>query len=199
MAIVQHFIYFLQSAASFQGWDIQKLKQINLHRLTALDDLFLFITNSAAFINYGVPVCLLIYGLLKNKASLRKEAILILLSVIVSNTISEILKYTVNRPRPFLSYSFIQQLTPASSPSFPSGHTAIAAAMAIAFSLIYRQVKLRLTVFIWALSVGYSRMDLGVHYPSDIIASFIIAFVVCLILYYLYKKMIKNQYNDKMA
>ena len=192
MAIAQHFIciYFLQVGERFQGTEILLLKEINLNRVKELDDFFRFITQSAAYIAYGVPICLLVYSLLKDKALLKGQSILILFSVIVSNIISEILKYTVNRPRPFLSYSFIQQLTPADSPSFPSGHTAVAAAMAIAFSSIYRQVKLRLIAFVWALSVAYSRMDLGVHYPSDIIASFILAGAVCLILYYLYSKII---------
>ncbi|HQS51009.1 MAG TPA: phosphatase PAP2 family protein [Daejeonella sp.] len=192
MAIVYNFIfiYFLQYAAKLQAWDIRLLKQINLNRLPALDGFFLFLTNSAAFFAYGVPLGLLIFSMLKNNSSLKRGAIFVLLSVIVSNTISEIFKYTFNRPRPFLRYSFIQQLTPAYSPSFPSGHTVIAVGMAVALGLIYRPGKYMVIVYSWALAVGYSRMDLGVHYPSDIIASILTALIVCLVLYVFYRKLI---------
>jgi membrane-associated phospholipid phosphatase len=57
-----------------------------------------------------------------------------------------------------------------SSASFPSGHTSIAFATATALSLKYPKWYVIAPASIWACSVGYSRMNLGVHYPSDVFA-----------------------------
>jgi membrane-associated phospholipid phosphatase len=62
----------------------------------------------------------------------------------------------------------------AGSPSFPSGHTSDAFATATSLSIAFPKWYVIAPSFLWACSVGYSRMDLGVHYPSDVMAGAII-------------------------
>ena len=62
----------------------------------------------------------------------------------------------------------------AGSPSFPSGHTSGAFASATSVSLAYPKWYIIAPSFAWAGSVAYSRMHLGVHYPSDVLAGAII-------------------------
>ena len=54
--------------------------------------------------------------------------------------------------------------------SFPSGHTSFAFATATSLSIKYPRWYVIAPSYLWAGAVGYSRMNLGVHYPSDVLA-----------------------------
>ncbi len=183
----------LECFINLQSWDIELLRYINLSRLTVLDRFFIIITNTAAFIAYGFPLCLLIIGLLKNMQMLKRNALYILSSVVVAQIFTETLKYTVDRKRPFLTHSFIIRVTEAQTPSFPSGHTTDAFAMVIALCLIYRRWYIIIPAYLWACAVGYSRMDLGVHYPSDIIGAILVALMTGVVLRMFYNKLLEGK------
>ncbi len=82
------------------------------------------------------------------------------------------IKYLVNRKRPFAQYpgEIIQRDKLVGPYSFPSGHTTSAFATATALSLSYRKWQVAVPAYLYAGFVGYSRMRLGVHYPSDLLA-----------------------------
>ena len=79
------------------------------------------------------------------------------------------LKFAINRKRPFVTYPDIEKIASAGSKSFPSGHTSDAFATATSLSLAFPKWYVITPSFVWACAVGYSRMDLGVHYPSDVL------------------------------
>ncbi|HSC36729.1 MAG TPA: phosphatase PAP2 family protein, partial [Chitinophagaceae bacterium] len=54
--------------------------------------------------------------------------------------------------------------------SFPSGHTSSAFAMATSISMSYPKWYVIAPCYLWAGTVGVSRIVLGVHYPSDVLA-----------------------------
>lgn len=82
-------------------------------------------------------------------------------------------KYLFNRARPFIADTEIAPLikTPSSS-SFPSGHSATAAAGAISLSAIYPAFAP--VLLLAGLLVALSRIYLGVHYPIDVLAGLLI-------------------------
>ena len=84
--------------------------------------------------------------------------------------ITTALKYSVKRDRPFVTYSDITQKSSAGAPSFPSGHTSNSFAVATSVSINYPKWYIIVPSYAWAGTVAYSRMSLGVHYPSDIVA-----------------------------
>lgn len=100
--------------------------------------------------------------------------------LIISQIIIHLLKYLINRPRPFTVLENIVSKHPAGPCfSFPSGHSG--AAFAIAFTLAYYLPVLATLFLSLAVLVAISRIYLGVHYPSDVLVGCIIALLVFLI------------------
>lgn len=171
-------LFFLCSAYCFaQNWDIDLLKEINLHRQRSLDGMFRLITDYAAPLAYSIPVFLLFYALIKKNTVLKEKSVYVIQSALVALLISTVIKHIVNRARPFVTYSFIEKLTTGGSSSFPSGHTSDAFTLAISLSFAFPAWYVIVPSYTWATAVAYSRMDLGVHYPSDVLASVVIAFL----------------------
>ena len=173
LTVLTDFYKMLQQA------DIHLLELINLHRITFLDSFFIFMTNVATVITFSVPIILLIYAYSKHRFLLQRKSWLILITLTINSAIVDIIKNIVNRPRPFITYPFIHNLVPIKDPSFPSGHSAEVFMLVISLSLLFPKQKWGIGfAWVWALLIAYSRMDLGVHYPSDILGSFIVAGIV---------------------
>lgn len=172
----------------FLDLDIAILKGIYENRNPVFDSTFIVITDSAPALAFGIPGILLIIALSKKNIVLRRNSLLILIAVALSAIVANILKYSIDLPRPYEIYPFIEKLSTGGSPSFPSGHTADAFAFALALGLIYPKLYFIFPVFIWATLVGYSRMSLGVHFPSDVLAGAIIGLACALLTYRIERK-----------
>ena len=160
--------------ASAQNLDIDLLRKINLERNTALDPTFKFVTNSVAPIGLGAPLIVTSIGLIQKDNTLKNKGYYIGATLLSSTIITTTLKFTIDRDRPFVTYPDIQKLTGAGSPSFPSGHTSEAFATATSLSLAFPKWYVIAPSMLWASAAGYSRMHLGVHYPSDVLVGALI-------------------------
>ncbi len=91
------------------------------------------------------------------------------------------LKWPLDMPRPgalFDAQDFnLIGRSLASSPAFPSGHTATAALIAGAIAMNVRKLGLGLFVIGLALLVGWSRMAVGVHWPQDVAAGLLVGWL----------------------
>lgn len=159
---------------TYSQTDINLLRQINVHRNPKLDPAFLFITNTTSAVSLSVPVITYGVGLLQKNDSTKNKGLYIAGTIFTAGAIATTLKYTIKRPRPFVTYPDIVKLASAGSPSFPSGHTSLAFSTATSLSIAFPKWYVIAPSMIWASSVGYSRMHLGVHYPSDVLAGAII-------------------------
>lgn len=176
---------FISTSLFSQNVDIDILKHLNVNRNTSLDGLFIFLSNSLAYIVYASLIGILVFSLIKKDKPLQHKAFVIILSFILAALISNILKYAIDAARPFETYPFIEKISVGGSPSFPSGHTNDAFAIATALSLAFRKWFILIPFFLWACLVGYSRMHLGVHYPSDVLAGAITGTGSALLCFYL--------------
>lgn len=192
-----NFLFFILSHffKVLYGLDLHFLEIINHERIKPLDNFFIFITETSYIIAFAIPIVLLIYALINHRFKLKRQSFLMLISLTINSLIIDIIKYTVNRRRPFEVDNFIEKLTGGGSPSFPSGHTGDAFLIATALTLLFpKQRWWLLAVWIWAFMVAYSRVVLGVHYPSDVIASMIISSSIAIALNKFFIK--RNFLND---
>lgn len=88
-----------------------------------------------------------------------------------------VLKKLFKRPRPCdLLKNFSAHVTPSDKFSLPSGHTAAAWLMASIVAHFYPPFAL--IAYVWASLIGLSRILLGVHYPSDVLAGGILGVTI---------------------
>ena len=79
------------------------------------------------------------------------------------------IKQIFKRRRPFAVHVTLTSVYRPDGYSFPSGHTSLSFATATALSRAYPKWYVIVPAFLWAGSVGYSRMYMGVHNPSDVL------------------------------
>lgn len=154
-----------------QNWDIETLDRINSNPNKALKGYSTFISESTTYFASGVPVVLGVVSLINHDDEMLKDALYIGASQLLDGALTYTLKNTIKRPRPYITYpDLIEPYQPMTSLSMPSGHTSLAFATATSLTLKYPKWYVIAPSYFWACSVGYSRMNLGVHYPSDVIA-----------------------------
>ncbi|GAA3959942.1 phosphatase PAP2 family protein [Mucilaginibacter dorajii] len=140
------------------------------HRTPEQTGFFLFVSNHLMYGNVGVPAGLLAGGIITNDKAMRQNALYVAGSTAISAGLTEIIKHLVKRPRPFLQNIHITPVYRPGNYSFPSGHSSSSFATATALSMAYPKWYVILPAYLWAGSTAYSRMYLGVHYPTDVAA-----------------------------
>ena len=96
----------------------------------------------------------------------------LLLSLMFTNGI---LKHLVERPRPWLTVEGLTPLIAEHDPnSFPSGHTSASFAAASAWCRTLPRRWMGVTAVVLAALMGFSRLYVGVHFPSDVLAGVLV-------------------------
>jgi undecaprenyl-diphosphatase len=164
-------ILFFQLAVTVcaQNFDSELLRKINLDRPVALDGSCRFISKTVTPLGIALPATLLTLGGISGNRTTLQNGIKSGIAITVSSSLATILKYVVNRHRPYETYSDIQRPSSYHTPSFPSGHTTSAFCTATSLSLMYPKWYVIVPSYSWAACVAYSRMQLGMHYPTDVI------------------------------
>ena len=164
------FVSFLFSLhAGAQNIDIDILKSINPRHPNS--DVWRISSGSVDWLSAGIPLGVLVYGLIDKNKDEKNNGYELISAMLINASVTELLKIGFNRTRPADRYPdeiFVRSATHGSS--FPSGHTSQAFAMATTLSLQCRKWYIVVPLYAWAGCVGYSRMYLGKHYPSDVLA-----------------------------
>lgn len=136
-------------------------------RTPLLNDIMIFITTlgNGGMIWIAATIILLIPKKTRKVGMI--SAVALLGSLIINNNI---VKNLVQRPRPYMTFQDIQILIPTPSEfSFPSGHTSSSFAAASVF-YTHLPKKIGVPAVVLAGLIGLSRLYVGVHYPTDVIA-----------------------------
>lgn len=130
------------------------------------------VMRGASWLGYVPGIWYVAAIMLLGVARLRASAFRMALAVLLAYGLgSGVLKPLAARPRPYVAAALLVRTVeaePASGYSFPSGHAATSVAGAIAAVRMFP----RLAVPVWMLAglIAYSRIYVGVHYPSDVAA-----------------------------
>ena len=153
--------------------------------LTAIFTLFTICTEQVAV----VLIAAIMYWCIDKKCGQR-----ILFAVTGSITINSALKNLFKAPRPIGSNNLESLRTEtATGYSFPSGHTQTATTVWTAIIEYFRKWWVTLLGIIMIIGAGISRLYLGVHWPQDVAAGWIIGILVSIILVKLFDYVDENK------
>lgn len=168
------FLILMFHYAHAQNNDIRLLRKINGNENSAYTDAMQATSNSAYIVSAGVPLAQLLTGYIKHDSVAIENGWQTCVSLGVDLLLTTGLKLAVNRDRPYKTYADIMHYQNESTSSFPSGHTSACFAVATSLSIEYPKWYVIAPSYAWASTVGYSRMYLGMHYPSDVAAGAIV-------------------------
>ncbi|MDJ0349925.1 phosphatase PAP2 family protein [Cryobacterium sp. PH29-G1] len=174
----------LRSSAGWTAVEMDALRRVNLLHTPQLDWVALGINWLFSSVVAAVLV-LLVTGSILLATRRPRAAIQFLVIVAIPTVGAEVIKLIVHRPRPDIaSLAHILVLEPGGL-SFPSGHTSFAACFVL--GLIVATAGHRWQWFVIGaatvvmLGTAASRVYLGVHYPSDVVASIVYSIAAVLL------------------
>ena len=162
------FLLLLSSISFAQNWEIDLLKNINPSQTHPTFQQN--ISKSVYPLALATPITMFAVGLINKDKKLQQQSYKVVGSLLINTAITQAMKYTIKRNRPYQDYSIIIPNNIENDASFPSGHTSTAFALATSMSIQYKKWYVVVPAFAWASSVGYSRLYLGEHYPTDVFA-----------------------------
>lgn len=173
-----------------QNWDINTLKSINPQNPNS--NVWKGFSHSVYPVAIASPVALLASGFIKKDKKLQNKGWEMVGSLVINTAITQGLKFAIDRERPATTYpGEVYPYKIDQSASFPSGHTSTAFATATTLTLEFKKWYVAVPAYAWAAGVGYSRIYLGEHYPSDVIAGAAVGAGSAVLSHWLSKKIFK--------
>ncbi len=174
-----------------QNWDINTLRSINPQNPHSF--IMRGLTSSSYPVGAAVPLVQLVTGYIAKDQKLQRKGWETAGSLAVTVIVAEGLKYAINRQRPYEKYPGVVFPYDASEhgQSFPSGHASIAFATATTLTLEYRKWYVAAPAYLLATAVGYSRLYMGEHYPTDVIGGAAVGAASAVLSHWLTNKLFK--------
>ena len=171
-------------------WDQSLFLFINRLGNNEWDYYWKIITNKRTW----TPLYLILVSHFFYKYSWKKALVLTLIAILgvgLSDQVTNLFKYGVARLRPCHQDLLIESMRMVKKScggkfGFYSAHASNHMFLAVYLSLIIRERWVSTSLVIWALFIGYSRIYLGVHFPSDVFVGFIMGSFWAALMYKLY-------------
>lgn len=182
-----HMNTFLQSVQNLDG---EILLQIQLHlRTDMLTPLMKFVTFLGNGGWFWILCAVVLLAIPKTRKTGYAAVLSLIFGVIVTNLL---LKNIVARPRPFAEIeALIPLIAKPTDFSFPSGHTTASFAVALVMLRMLPK-KIGIPAVVLAALVAFSRLYLGVHYPTDVLVGFVVALVGSLLAVWIVRMKLGN-------
>lgn len=198
--------------SKIQDMDMQVLSLFNGSDNIMLDQMVQILTSGLTWIPLYV---MLFFVVMRNNETMGQIALVvgsaIFCVLFADGLVDGIIKQLAERWRPSNdpTFKYMVQVVDdirLKGYSFCSAHAANTMSLAVFFSLLIRSKMLTITLVIWSLINCWTRLYLGVHYPSDILCGMIIGIIVGILVHLLYYKIylrispkinyISNQYTS---
>lgn len=182
--------------------DISILELVNGSSSSFWDAFMLVMTSGYTWIPLYIA---LLYLVIYNSETMSHIMLVVgctLLCVILSGGLCDyIVKPLVGRLRPINDPMLCNIIVSASKAipkdfSFFSSHAANTISITVFFSLLVRNMKLFVALLIWSLTNCYTRMYLGLHYPSDILVGLLWGAIMGFLVYSLYVKLYSKIFSS---
>lgn len=157
--------------------DLNIFKLINnlADRNPVLDQFFILLTDFSPFI-IALAFVWIWFFKKGDKRTNQKIVVFAVLVAVLAVGINYFINMLYFRPRPFVDGAFTLLIDKeADSPSFPSNHAT--GAFAVAIAILAKDRKLGWGLMVLAILIAISRIFVGVHYPTDVLAGAAIAFI----------------------
>lgn len=163
---------FLQSVQNLDGEILLQIQQhLRTDMLTPFMKIVTFLGNGGWF---WILCAVVLLAIPKTRKTGYAAVLSLIFGVIVTNLL---LKNIVARPRPFAEIeALIPLIAKPTDFSFPSGHTTASFAVALVMLRMLPK-KIGIPAVVLAALVAFSRLYLGVHYPTDVLVGFVVALV----------------------
>ncbi len=176
------------------GFELSILLWIQENLRGFMDAFWIFITSLADKGWFWILLAVILLFFRKTRVVGVTALVALMINHVMTNMI---LKDLIARPRPYtVSPEIVTLIKQLSSYSFPSGHTS--SSFAAAF-VIHRMLpkKAGVPALILAAMIGFSRMYVGVHYPTDVLGGVVVAFMCSVWAHYLVQVIIRKWRDRK--
>ena len=173
--------------------DVSILFGVKNIRTPFLDAFFSMITH----LGDGGWLWIILGGILLCFKEHRKTGFILLFTLAAGFLIGNlVLKNLIHRARPFELFPHIKPIINLpTDPSFPSGHTL--ASFETAWILFWNNKKWGIFTFILATFIAFSRIYLQVHYLTDVLGGFVLAFIIAKGINYFVEERKENYYGNQ--
>lgn len=166
------------------------MNEIIFHALNSLaghswifDKMINFFANQLPFLMIGgLGVFLAMH---KDKKKGARDLAVVLTAAFAAYLITRLIKYIFPHPRPSTVPGTTVLFVPDDAQSFPSGHATFFSALPAALYFYHKRIAFWYAL--GALLIGFSRIIGGIHWPSDILAGYIVGGLVGGVTYYYYQ------------
>jgi undecaprenyl-diphosphatase len=141
-----------------------------------IDYIMVFFASYAIYVYAGLLILQWIFGREAEKRAAMSSALAGLLALLINLLISSV----YYEPRPFVTHKVNLLVKHSADASFPSDHSALVSG--VSFMELYSNKIMGWIMLAFSFMIMFSRIYVGVHYPLDVIAGFLVGFISSLII-----------------